>query len=94
MSRSPQSTARWPLGRSCASRSAGWLPGSPPGLERFERVPPVRDLRVQAWVPALFEVRALQNLGVELLPPIAGLGVAERSAPGNRLAPAQNWLRT
>ena len=49
------------------------------GLNRLELEPPVRLLlgRV-AWVlcMALFLIMALQNLGVELLPLIAGLGVA------------------
>ncbi|HEY0340908.1 MAG TPA: hypothetical protein VGC34_08900, partial [Steroidobacteraceae bacterium] len=49
------------------------------GLSRIELEPPVRVLlgRV-AWLlsMALFFIMALQNLGVELLPLIAGLGVA------------------
>jgi small conductance mechanosensitive channel len=49
------------------------------GLTHFELEPPVRVLlgRV-AWLlsMALFVIIALQNLGVELLPLIAGLGVA------------------
>ncbi|MEN9797620.1 MAG: hypothetical protein RL653_1316 [Pseudomonadota bacterium] len=49
------------------------------GLQRFELEPPVRDLLVKVVrtvVLALFAVMALQNLGVELLPLIAGVGVA------------------
>lgn len=49
------------------------------GLQRFELEPPVRDLLVRVVrmvVLALFAVMALQNLGVELLPLIAGVGVA------------------
>ena len=49
------------------------------GLQRFELEPPVRDLLVKvvrSVVLALFAVMALQNLGVELLPLIAGVGVA------------------
>ena len=49
------------------------------GLNRLDLEPPVRLLLVRvAWVlcMALFLIMALQNLGVELLPLIAGLGVA------------------
>jgi small conductance mechanosensitive channel len=49
------------------------------GLNRLELEPPVRLLLVRVvWVlcMALFLIMALQNLGVELLPLIAGLGVA------------------
>jgi small conductance mechanosensitive channel len=49
------------------------------GLDRLELEPPVRLLLVRvAWLlsMALFFILALQNLGVELLPLIAGLGVA------------------
>ena len=49
------------------------------GLNRLELEPPVRLLLVRVvWVlcMALFIIMALQNLGVELLPLIAGLGVA------------------
>ena len=49
------------------------------GLERFELEPPVRGLLlrvVRVLVFGLFLIIALQNLGVELLPLIAGLGVA------------------
>jgi small conductance mechanosensitive channel len=48
-------------------------------LSRIELEPPVRMLLARtAWVLtfALFVVMALQNLGVELLPLIAGVGVA------------------
>lgn len=48
-------------------------------LVRFELEPPVRDLLVRivyVLVLAVFAILALQNLGVELLPLIAGLGVA------------------
>lgn len=47
-------------------------------LHRIELEPPVRTLLARvAWVVcfALFFIMALQNLGVELLPLIAGLGV-------------------
>jgi small conductance mechanosensitive channel len=49
------------------------------GLNRFSLEPPVRQLLVRIvriFVLALFAIMALQNLGVELLPLIAGLGVA------------------
>ena len=59
---------------------AGWVArASARGLMRFELEPPVRQLlsRVaRILVLALFMIMALQNLGVELLPLIAGLGVA------------------
>lgn len=48
-------------------------------LHRFKLEPPVRSLLVrvaQLVVLILFAIMALQNLGVELLPLIAGLGVA------------------
>jgi small conductance mechanosensitive channel len=48
-------------------------------LERFHLEAPVRNLLekvVRVFVLALFGIIALQNLGVELLPLIAGLGVA------------------
>lgn len=48
-------------------------------LSRFQLEPPVRQLLeriVRIFVLALFGIVALQNLGVELLPLIAGLGVA------------------
>jgi small conductance mechanosensitive channel len=49
------------------------------GLARIELEPPVRLLLARitrALLLALFVILALQNLGVELLPLIAGLGVA------------------
>lgn len=49
------------------------------GLHRIELEPPVRALLARSgWLLtfALFLVMALQNLGVELLPLIAGVGVA------------------
>ena len=49
------------------------------GLNRIELEPPVRQLLGRiAWLLSmtLFVILALQNLGVELLPLIAGLGVA------------------
>ncbi|HMK14383.1 MAG TPA: mechanosensitive ion channel family protein [Burkholderiales bacterium] len=49
------------------------------GLRKFDLEPPVRQLLVRiVWifVMGLFAIMALQNLGVELLPLIAGLGVA------------------
>lgn len=49
------------------------------GLRKFEMDPPVRDLlvrMVRILVLGLFLIMALQNLGVELLPLIAGIGVA------------------
>lgn len=49
------------------------------GLAKFELDPPVRLLLeriVRVLVLGLFGIMALQNLGVELLPLIAGLGVA------------------
>ncbi|MEO8038971.1 MAG: mechanosensitive ion channel family protein [Betaproteobacteria bacterium] len=48
-------------------------------LERFELEPPVRLLLVRIvriLVVGLFVIMALQNLGVELLPLIAGIGLA------------------
>ena len=48
-------------------------------VRRFEFEPPVRQLLetlVRVVVLILFAIMALQNLGVELLPLIAGLGVA------------------
>lgn len=48
-------------------------------LHRFKLEPPVESLLVRVahlFVFVLFAVMALQNLGVELLPLIAGLGVA------------------
>jgi small conductance mechanosensitive channel len=49
------------------------------GLRRLDLEPPVRQLLTRVarvLVVGLFVVMALQNLGVELLPLIAGLGVA------------------
>jgi small conductance mechanosensitive channel len=49
------------------------------GLKRFDLEPPVRQLLTRVariFVLALFAIMALQNLGIELLPLIAGLGVA------------------
>jgi small conductance mechanosensitive channel len=48
-------------------------------LARFQFEPPVRNLverAVRVLVLALFGIMALQNLGVDLLPLIAGVGVA------------------
>ena len=57
-----------------------WLAGlAARSLQRFALEPPVRELIVRfvrLLVIALFLIMALQNLGVELLPLIAGLGVA------------------
>ncbi len=53
-----------------------WFAGA---LSRFELEPPVRLLLTRTsrlLVMALFVVMALQNMGVELLPLLAGLGVA------------------
>ena len=49
------------------------------GLLKIELEPPVRDLLVRVvriFVVGLFAIMALQNLGVELLPLIAGVGLA------------------
>jgi small conductance mechanosensitive channel len=49
------------------------------GLHRFELEPPLRMLLtrlVRVLLVGIFLIMALQNLGVELLPLIAGLGVA------------------
>lgn len=49
------------------------------GIKNFQLDPPVRQLLtriVKVFVISLFTIMALQNLGVELLPLIAGLGVA------------------
>ena len=49
------------------------------GLRKFDLEPPVRDLLVRIvriLILGLFAIMAMQNLGVELLPLIAGLGVA------------------
>ncbi len=59
---------------------AGWAGrGIAKGLHRFELEPPVRQLLTRVariLVVLLFAIMALQNLGVELLPLLAGLGVA------------------
>lgn len=58
---------------------AGWVArGAERGLKRFELEPPVRQLLTRVarvLVILLFLLMALQNMGVELLPLIAGLGV-------------------
>jgi len=58
----------------------GWLArASDRGLHRFALEPPVRQLLVRlvrVLVLGLFAIMALQNLGVELLPLIAGISVA------------------
>lgn len=49
------------------------------GLDRFSLEPPVRSLLLRAvrlLVLLLFLLMALQNLGIDLLPLIAGLGIA------------------
>jgi small conductance mechanosensitive channel len=49
------------------------------GLRKFDLEPPVRDLLVRIvriLVLSLFAIMALQNLGIELLPLIAGIGLA------------------
>lgn len=62
------------------SFAAGWVArAAARGLHRLELEPPVRMLLARVarvLVLGLFVVLALQNLGVELLPLIAGLGVA------------------
>src|SRR6202790_4775606 len=59
---------------------AGWIArASDRGLHRLDLEPPVRQLLTRVarvLVIGLFAIMALQNLGVELLPLIAGLGVA------------------
>jgi small conductance mechanosensitive channel len=59
---------------------AGWIArASDRGLRRLDLEPPVRQLLTRVarvLVIGLFAIMALQNLGVELLPLIAGLGVA------------------
>jgi small conductance mechanosensitive channel len=59
---------------------AGWIGRvSDRGLHRLDLEPPVRQLLTRVarvLVIVLFAIMALQNLGVELLPLIAGLGVA------------------
>ena len=50
-----------------------------PALAKFDLEPPVRQLiarLLRLFVVGLFLMVALQNLGVELLPLIAGLGIA------------------
>jgi small conductance mechanosensitive channel len=58
---------------------AGWIGrAAARGLQRWELEPPVRLLLTRVArliVLVLFAILALQNLGVELLPLIAGLGV-------------------
>jgi len=58
---------------------AGWVArAAARGLARWELEPPVRQLLTRlarVVVLLLFAILALQNLGVELLPLIAGLGV-------------------
>ena len=60
--------------------TAGWVARATlRGLRRFDLEPPVRQLLTRVarlLVVGLFAIMALQNLGVELLPLIAGLGVA------------------
>jgi small conductance mechanosensitive channel len=49
------------------------------GLDRFKLEPPVRQLLlriVRVFVLLLFLMMALQNLGIDLLPLVAGLGIA------------------
>jgi small conductance mechanosensitive channel len=57
-----------------------WIAGfAERGLARFPLEPPARDLilhAVKLAVFALFVVMALQNLGIDLLPLLAGLGIA------------------
>src|SRR5712671_5696240 len=59
---------------------AGWIARTTGrGLNRLDLEPPVRQLLMRVarvLVLLLFTILALQNLGVELLPLIAGLGVA------------------
>src|SRR5882757_11086123 len=59
---------------------AGWIARTTGrGLNRLDLEPPVRQLLMRVarvLVFLLFAILALQNLGVELLPLIAGLGVA------------------
>src|SRR5271166_273141 len=58
----------------------GWVArATARGLHRLNLEPPVLELLTRVariLVLALFAIMALQNLGVELLPLIAGLGVA------------------
>jgi small conductance mechanosensitive channel len=59
---------------------AGWIAKTTArALHRFDLEPPVRQLLTRVarvLVLGLFLIMALQNLGVELLPLIAGIGVA------------------
>jgi small conductance mechanosensitive channel len=59
---------------------AGWVARiADRGLNRLDLEPPVRQLLTRVMrvvVVGLFAIMALQNLGVELVPLIAGLGVA------------------
>jgi small conductance mechanosensitive channel len=59
---------------------AGWIARAVDrGLHRLDLEPPVRQLLTRVarvLLLGLFAIMALQNLGVELLPLIAGLGVA------------------
>jgi small conductance mechanosensitive channel len=59
---------------------AGWVArGADRSLQRFDLEPPVRQLITRITrmlVLGLFMIIALQNLGVELLPLIAGLSIA------------------
>jgi small conductance mechanosensitive channel len=60
-----------------AMRWAAGLAGR--GLDRFKHEPPVRQLLlriVRVLVLLLFLMLALQNLGIDLLPLLAGLGIA------------------
>ncbi|MGQ0652651.1 MAG: mechanosensitive ion channel family protein [Betaproteobacteria bacterium] len=60
--------------------AGGWAArGSRRMLGRLHLEPPVRSLiekAIRVFVLALFAILALQNLGIELLPLIAGLGIA------------------
>src|SRR5687767_7104304 len=60
--------------------AARWLAGMVGrSVRRFEFEPPVRQLILsiaRVLVFLLFAIMALQNLGVQLLPLIAGIGVA------------------
>jgi small conductance mechanosensitive channel len=60
--------------------TAGWISAvSGHRLERYDIEPPVRALLLtvlRVLILGLFVIMALQNIGVELLPLIAGLGVA------------------
>jgi len=60
--------------------AGGWIArATARGIARFGLEPPVRSLlerAVRVVVMALFVILALQNLGVELLPLVAGLSVA------------------